>query len=151
MAAIQLQTPDCFNFKTPDEWPQWRKQFKQFYIGSGLSSQSDDQLINTLLYCLGEDTEDVLMSTGILDKDRKKYAQVLAKFDSFFQPCKNIIFERASFNRRQQAEGESAEQFIIALYHLASTCNYGPLQDEMIRDRLVVKIRDSANCSSTLS
>ena len=77
-------------------------------------------------------------------RGRKKYAQVLAKFDSFFQPRKNVIFERARFNRRQQAEGETAEQFIVALYHLASTCNYGPLQDEMIRDRLVVGIRDSA-------
>jgi len=88
MAAIQLQIPDCFDFKNPDEWPRWRKRFDEFRIGSGLSSQSDDRQINTLLYCLG--AEDILTSTGISDEDRKKYEQVLAKFDSFFQPRKKI-------------------------------------------------------------
>ena len=32
----------------------------------------------------------------------------------------------------------------MALYTLAATCNYGNLEKEMIRDRLVVGIRDSA-------
>ena len=72
MAAIQLQIPDCFDFKNPDEWPRRRKQFEQFRIGSGLSSQSDDRQINTLLYYLGEDAKDILTSTGISDEDRKK-------------------------------------------------------------------------------
>ena len=84
------------------------------------------------------------MSTGISDDDRKKYSQVLVKLDTFFQPRKNVIFERAHFNRCQQAERESAEQFIVALHNLASTCNYGPLHDEMTRDHLVVGIRDRA-------
>ena len=63
---------------------------------------------------------------------------------SFFKVRRNIIFERALFNRRQQAEGETAEQYIVALYNLASNCNYGDLQDEMIRDRLVVGIRNNS-------
>jgi len=72
MAAIQLRKPDCFDFKNPDEWHRRRKRFEQFRIGSGLSSQSDDRQINTLLYYLGEDAKDILTSTGISDEDRKK-------------------------------------------------------------------------------
>ena len=37
-----------------------------------------------------------------------------------------------------------AKQFIAVLYNLAEACNYGELKGEMIRDRLVVGIRDSA-------
>ena len=55
-----------------------------------------------------------------------------------------MIFEWARFNCRNQLEGETAEQFIAVLYNLAETCNYGELKGEMIRDRLVVGIRDSA-------
>ena len=66
----------------------------------------------------------------------------MTKFDEHFRVRQNLIFECAKFNKRVQLEGESAEQYITALYHLAETCNYGDLKSEMIRDRLVVGIRD---------
>ena len=57
---------------------------------------------------------------------------------------KNVIFERARFNRRNQLEGESAESYITTLYELAEYCEYGALKTDLIRDRLVVGIRDNA-------
>ena len=100
--------------------------------------------MNTLLYCLGEEAEDLLRSTNITEDERKVYLTVLGKFDGFFQVRKNIIFERAKFNRRCQLAGETADQFIASLYNLAENCNYSDLKGEMIRDRLVVGIRDMA-------
>ena len=85
-----------------------------------------------LLYCLGEEAEDVLASTNIKADDKKNYETVLAKFDGFFQVRKNVIFERARFNRRNQLEGESIEQYISALYRLVDSCEYGALKDEML-------------------
>ena len=41
MAAIQLQTPDCTDFKAQEA--QWKKQFEQFCIESGLGFYSDNQ------------------------------------------------------------------------------------------------------------
>ena len=67
---------------------------------------------------------------------------MLRKFDNFFQLRRNVIFERARFNRLCQLPGESAEQYIVELYNLAEHCNYGELKSEMIRDRLVVGILD---------
>ena len=55
-----------------------------------------------------------------------------------------MIFERAGFNRRSQRPDESVEQFITSLYSLADSCDYGSLLDEMIRDRIVVGIRDQS-------
>ena len=81
-AGIHLQPPESFNFQTPDEWPRWRKRFEQFRIALGLGSKSEDQQVNTLLYCLGEESDDVLTSTGITDEERKSYKDVLSKFDT---------------------------------------------------------------------
>ena len=53
-----------------------------------------------------------------------------------------IIFERVRFNRRNQLEGESSEQYIYELYRLVDNCEYGNLIDELLRDRLVVGIWD---------
>ena len=53
-----------------------------------------------------------------------------------------MINERAKFNRRDQATDESDEQYITSHYRLVETCEYGMLKEEMLRDRIVVAIRD---------
>ena len=53
-------------------------------------------------------------------------------------------YERARFNHRDQREGESAEQYITTLYELVKNCDYADLRDDMLRDWLVVGIRDTA-------
>lgn len=93
---------------------------------------------------MGEDAKDTLTSTNIMTKDRKKYDAVLRKFDEFFGVRRNIIFERARINRRNQLPDDSAEQFITSLYSLADGCEYGNLKDEVVRDHIIVGIRDKA-------
>jgi len=53
-----------------------------------------------------------------------------------------IIYQRALFNRRVQKLGESIDDFITDLHKLAKDYNYGNSCEEMIRDRLVVGVRD---------
>ena len=91
---------------------------------------------------MGEEAEVVLTSMGISEEERKAYSTVSIRFDEFFKVRRNVIFERARFNKRDQLQGESAEQYIMELYTLAENCNYGDLTSEMIRDRLVVGIQD---------
>ena len=96
------------------------------------------------LYCLGEQTEAVLGSTDITEV----YDTVVAKLDGFFQVRRNIIFEHARFNQRNQQEGEGAEHYIMALYEQAAYCEYGDLTSEMIRDRLIAGIHVHDNALS---
>ena len=142
MASIRLQPPSSFDFKVPEEWPKWKKRFDQFRLASGLAAENDERQISTLLYCMGENAEETLSSMNISVDDRKKYDEVVAQFNAFFQVRQNVIFERARFNRRTQQADESVEQFITSLYTLAENCAYGDLKSEMIRDRIVVGIRD---------
>ena len=76
-------------------------------------------------------------STNITEEERKQYSKVLEKFDSHFQVRRNLIFERARFNKRDQMAGESAEQYITVF-------EYHDFRSEMIRDRFIVGIRDTA-------
>ena len=142
MANIRLQPPAPFNFSKPDEWPKWRKRFEQFRSASGLNAEGEPRQVDTLLYCMGEEAESVLLSTNITADKRRQYSEVLSKFDSYFEVRRNTIFERARFNRRAQKQGESVEQYITELYYLIEFCAYGALKDEMLRDRLVVGIQD---------
>ena len=55
-----------------------------------------------------------------------------------------MIYERAKFNQRIQEPQESVDSFVTALHCLAEHCSYGGLHDEMIRGRIVVRLRDAS-------
>lgn len=99
MAVLQLNPPGPFNFKIPDEWGRWKRRFQQFRAASGLSEQGQTKQISTLLYCMGEDAADVLDSTNPSPAEKGSYESVIDKFDGFFKVRRNVIFERARFNR----------------------------------------------------
>ena len=65
-------------------------------MASGLSEKTDQYPF----YCLGTDTDDILTTTQISNKDRKQYSKVMEKVDQYFKVRQNVIFERAQFNRR---------------------------------------------------
>lgn len=92
---------------------------------------------------MGEKSEDVMSTFNLSVDNAKKYDHVKEKFENHFVKRRNTIFERAKFNTRKQEAGESVDSFVTDLYCLAKHCNYGPLHDEMIRDRIVVGLLDS--------
>ena len=79
MAAIHLEPPEKFNFKCPDEWPRCKRRFEQFSIASGLAAEATVKQVSNLFYCMGEEAEEVLLSTRITEAERKVYATVLEK------------------------------------------------------------------------
>lgn len=143
VATFQVSTPEPFCFARPEEWPKWIRRFERFRVASGLVSRGEEAQVNTLIYAMGDQADDILRSFTLSEEDRKNYTAVKGMFDSHFVQRRNVIFERAKFNRRRQEEGESVEAFITALYTLAEHCGYGGLHDEMVRDRIVVGIRNS--------
>ena len=96
--------------------------FQPFCVASGLDEQSGPKQVSMLLYSLGEEAEAVLCSTNIEPSERENYSKVLKRFDKYFQVGRNVIFEQAWFNRRDQLEGESCDQYITELYNFAERC-----------------------------
>lgn len=68
MANLRFQPPNPFNFHKPDEWAKWKRQYEQFRMASGLANEGETRQVSTLLYCMGEEAEDVLTSTEISDE-----------------------------------------------------------------------------------
>lgn len=85
MAQVCQQPPEPFNFKTPDDWLRWKQQFKQFRVASGLRDEDATRQVSMLLYCLGEEAEEVLSSTIITDEERNVFDTVIGKFAVFFK------------------------------------------------------------------
>ena len=56
---------------------------------------------------------------------------------------RNVIFEKAKFNKRVLHEDEYVDSFITEVNSLAEHCQFDTLHDKLIRDRLVVGSRDT--------
>ena len=63
--SATLQAPGPFQFNSPDEWSKWRRRFEQYRVASGLAKEDNERQVSALLYCLGEEADDVLTSTNI--------------------------------------------------------------------------------------
>ena len=143
----QVSPPELFNFSHPEEWPKWIRRFE--ILRTGLNEKDKEAQVNILIYTMGDTTDDILHSFQLSQDDSKKHDVVKAKFESHFVQKQNVIYERAEFNLRKQEEGEMVDSFITVLYGLAEHSDYDDLHDQLIRDRIMVGIRD-ANLSKKL-
>jgi hypothetical protein len=143
MATYQVKPPESFNFARPEEWPKWYRRYERFSTASGLDDKDGKSRVNMLIYSMGDEAEDIFRSFSLSAEQQEVYDTVRERFDQHFIKRRNVIYERAKFNRRRQEQGESVDTFITSLYSLAEHCGYGLLHDEMIRDRIVVGILDS--------
>ena len=57
--SYQVAPPEKFNFK-PEEWFRWIKRFDRFRKATGLDQKDGESLVNTLIYSIGEEVEDVI-------------------------------------------------------------------------------------------
>ena len=143
VANYQVPPPEKFGFK-PEDWTRWIRRFEIFRKATGLDQKSGENQVNTLIYSMGEAADDIMVSSGLTADDAKQYELVKNRLESHFIVKRVIIFERAKFNLRSQEEGESAETFITDLHCLEEhrQCEFGVLKDELIRDRIVVGLKD---------
>ena len=144
MAELRISPPEAFTFSRPEEWTKWVRRFERFRQASGLAEKEQVSQIYTLIYTMGDSAEDILSSFRLTEEQGKSYTTVVEKFEGHFVKRRNLIFERAKFNRRKQEEGEPVDDFIMDLYRLAEHCSYGNLHDELIRDGIVVGLRSAA-------
>lgn len=93
-----------------------------FYVG--VIKESEELQVNSLLYYLRIEAEDILTSANNIEDDRKQYDMVMAKFYCLFTITKNVIIECRKFNKHLQLPDEPAKQFIVSLYNLVTDRNF---------------------------
>ena len=69
---------------------------------------------------------------------------MLDKFEELCVGKTNETFERYKFNIRNQETGESIDMYVTELRKLAKTCNYGALEESLIRDIVLLGVPDVA-------
>ncbi|UYV76586.1 K02A2.6-like, partial [Cordylochernes scorpioides] len=144
-AERDLACTETFDFSTPNEWLKWRKRFERYLVVSGMKKKEEADKIDLFMYLMGDRADDIFRTFKFeKEEEATKIDSVLKAFDSHFCVRKNIIYERAKFNSRIQEDREPVNEFITSLYKLADSCEFEGLHDQLIRDRIVVGVRDKA-------
>ena len=80
MASFHILPPEKFDFAQPEQWPRWYRRFERFRQASGLASKSEENQVNSLIYSMGDEADDILYLFGL--SDDKKYGTVSHKFEA---------------------------------------------------------------------
>ena len=136
--------PASFRLKNPEEWPKWLWRFERSCISTELNKNDEVQQINTMIYCMGDEADDIFKTFTFAEGQEKKYDKVnfKEKFDQHFTIKGNVIFERAKFSSREQEPNEPVDTFFKDLHCLSEYCEFGTLREELIRDRIVVGLQN---------
>ena len=138
--ATTLQLPAIPPFSvTSDQttlrqrWSKWVKGLEYFLVASNIKDKKQRRAV--LLHLAGPEVQTVFETLSETGDD---YATALAKLTEYFEPKKNIPFERHLFCQAAQVPTENMYSYVTHLRSLAKSCEYDNVY-EMIRDQVVDK------------
>lgn len=128
------------------KWKMFKDQFSVYQVVKGISKmETEDEKICHMLVSMGSEAVPIYNQFIFDDSDankKKTLKNAIKFFDQYFEPVKNVIFERSIFNVMKQEPSESIHSFIVKLQTQSENCEYGTMRAEMVRDRIVVGVRD---------
>ena len=103
--ALDLQPPPPFDVEgdsslLAQRWKEWRERFVMYTIAANI--KDDAQKHAALLYVAGPSVHKIFKTLQDTETDFKT---ALEKLDEYFQPQKNVIYERYVFKQTHQTPG----------------------------------------------
>ena len=133
-------------------WKKFRRIWENYEIATHLNKQDSSLRVATLLSCIGSDVLDIFDGLSFdTEADRQDINKVLEKLEAYCIGETNETYERYVFNKRDQQQDESFDSYLSALRSLIKTCNFGTLQDDLLRDRVVLGIRENSTRKKVLA
>ena len=127
------------------EWKRFKGQWTNYTKAAKVDRESADCEAAILLACLGADAYTIYESIEFADDaDRANPTRLLQVLEAHFIGETNEVYERYVFSSRNQQAGETFDTFLADLRRLVKSCDYGGTEDSMVRDRIVLGVRDDA-------
>lgn len=146
MSHIEYRMPPALSLDTVEDllpkWRNFKQQFQVFLSAAGFEKLSEGRKASILLNAIGQEAQDLYFNVLKKDEDSQKYERVLQLFDEYFAPKQNELINTFNFHTRKQEDGETFDNFYSEIKKLVKNCNYKELEDRMLRDRIVMGVKD---------
>ena len=125
------------------DWERFKNEWNNYEIAVDLSDAAAKKRAAVFLACVGTAAYGVFRTFQFdADDDRQDVGKIIDAFEKHCIGEANITYERYLFHQRVQQPGECFDDFLADLRKLVRTCEFGELKDSLIRDRIVIGIRD---------
>ncbi|KAK8782784.1 hypothetical protein V5799_015874 [Amblyomma americanum] len=133
-------------------WEAWKQEFELFSTATYLDQQPKEVQAATFLISIGEDARKTY-STFVFDagEDKSDIAVLKRKFEAFYKPALNLAYHEFRFGKRDQKEDEHFNDWLTELRVLAKSCEFGELEERMLRSRIILGMRDKKLQETLLS
>ena len=151
-----FQPPPALDFSTrnlAENWRRFKQRFELYLEAIGKSNAKNKTKNAILLTVAGDEAINVYNTLALTDEDKEtaaegsvsqviKHTSVIAKLDEYCAPRVNETYKQYVFRNRVQRSMEPVEKFITDLKVKVKTCNFGVLEDSLVRDQLVLGVSD---------
>ena len=139
MAYAHLPMPFAMDMKgdVAGNWKFFKDQWRNYEIASGLAQKDADVRLATQNLVMGKDCYNVLRHLPD-SANHTTVAETLFALERYFVPKRNVTYERFVFNNCHQGPRQTVDEYVAKLRSLSSTCEFGALTDDLIRDRLLL-------------
>ena len=119
-----------------EEWNEYAERLMHYFVANDIVAEEKRRAI--LLTVVGPGTFRLLKTLASPKKlEEFMFTELVELAGVHFNPKPSPIVKRFEFNSRCQKEGESVAVFVAELRKIAEHCDYGPVLNDMLRDRLV--------------
>ncbi|XP_031847534.2 uncharacterized protein LOC116433521 [Nomia melanderi] len=139
----QITMPLSNTGNQTENWLKWKKGFINYLKVNDFIEKSEDLKIHLLkenIGVIGQTAIDKIYKES--NKPINNMNNLLEQLDIYFQVSNNEVIERYKFFSRFQNKDETINAYILDLKKKAETCNFGTLTDSLIRDKVIVGIKD---------
>uniref|UniRef100_A0A8C6VV85 Retrotransposon gag domain-containing protein n=1 Tax=Nothobranchius furzeri TaxID=105023 RepID=A0A8C6VV85_NOTFU len=125
-----------------EDFESYLERFEQWMI---VNEVDDIKQANIFLSVIGAEAYGLSKNLCIPDKRSSlSYGVLSGKLTAHYKPKPLVIAERFKFQKRNQQENESVSDYVVALKHLSTHCDFGRHLDEALRDRFVSGLKVEA-------
>ena len=121
-----------------ENWSYFTEQWADNEIATGLSDKDEKIRVATLRGVVGKDCYNIDKKLPLDNENKEKIKSILDALEEYFKPDLNVTYERFIFNTCDQQNHESIDECVKKLRGLSETCEFGTLQDSLIKDRILL-------------
>lgn len=143
--------PAPFDFKPDDncahDWKKWLRSFEIYAQANALKLAKEK--LNWMLHYAGPKVQEVFytlpekndgvqrgpLASGYVSQ-LNKYEEAIDRLNGFFEPKRNVSYERHVFRQLRQNKHERFDMFLLRLREQADRCNFGEQLDDNLRDQI---------------
>ncbi|OWF39131.1 hypothetical protein KP79_PYT25202 [Mizuhopecten yessoensis] len=143
MEALVGSTPmmDWHSQDMEFSWKSFRQHVDCMFSGPLLVKTEPEKCAYLMIWS-GEKGRNMFTTWNLTEDQKKELKYYYERFEQYVKQRSNVIYNRYKFPSKTQGENETFEQFTTQLQIAVRDCNYDK-SDEMVRDRIVIGVRNS--------